>query len=148
MQVAHHLGFPAFALHNIISGCAVPGAEAQKLKRLKSSVSVTCRDCGGLLHRADDLFHQLLLDRQNGWRGRHAAPSSQIWHGGIYSRLLLSLQIQIGAAKGTDSEVLRGAFVLLLDFRAVFNDQSALPYASWLVQAHDSNFAIHERICS
>ncbi|CAE7508293.1 eryA [Symbiodinium microadriaticum] len=25
VQAAHHLGFPAFALHNIISGCAVPG---------------------------------------------------------------------------------------------------------------------------
>ena len=23
--MAHHLGFPSFALHNIISGCAVPG---------------------------------------------------------------------------------------------------------------------------
>jgi hypothetical protein len=32
-------------------------------------------------------------------------------------------------------EVLRGAFVLLLDVRAVFNDQSELPVASWLVQA-------------
>ena len=44
------------------------------------------------------------------------------------------LPIKIGMVSST--LLLRGAFVLLLDFRAVFNDQSELPTLSWLVNMY------------
>ena len=51
------------------------------------------------------------------------------------------LPIKIGMVSST--LLLRGAFVLLLDFRAVFNDQSELPTLSWLVQAGGSIDVYH-----
>ena len=39
-------------------------------------------------------------------------------------------------------KALRGAFILLLDVRAVINDQSKLPVASWLVQARVARTAV------
>ena len=43
--------------------------------------------------------------------------------------------MQIVQCLQTSLEVLRGGCVLLLDLRAILNDQSELPVASWLTQA-------------
>eukprot|EP00931_Biecheleriopsis_adriatica_P048348 TRINITY_DN27935_c0_g1_i1.p1 TRINITY_DN27935_c0_g1~~TRINITY_DN27935_c0_g1_i1.p1 ORF type:complete len:5156 (-),score=1260.04 TRINITY_DN27935_c0_g1_i1:82-15549(-) len=97
VQVAHHVGFPAFALHNVLSGCAVPGT------------AIAC-------------YSELtVLFTSSFWIAKMAG------FGDIFL-----LPIRWGMVVSTI--VLRGIMVLILDFRAVLNDQSALPYRSWLVQ--------------
>lgn len=106
VQVAHHLGFPAFALHNIVSGCAVPGTVVACYSELT------------------------IFFTSSYWVLKMLAVKD------IYL-----LPIKIGMVSST--LLLRGAFVLLLDFRAVFNDQSELPTLSWLVQAGGSIDVYH-----
>ncbi|CAE8623415.1 unnamed protein product, partial [Polarella glacialis] len=97
VQVAHHVFFPTFALHNITSGCAVPGT------------AVAC--CTELT----------VLFTSTYWLAKMAGASDA------------SLApIKWGMVISTF--VLRGFFVLILDWRAVLHDQSALPYMSWLIQ--------------
>ncbi|CAE7837291.1 eryA [Symbiodinium sp. CCMP2592] len=97
VQAAHHLGFPAFALHNIISGCAVPGT------------AVAC-------------YTELtVFFTSSFWIAKMVGAGD-----------LVLVPIKVGMVIFTF--VLRGGCVLLLDLRAILNDQSSLPVASWLTQ--------------
>ncbi|CAE7807052.1 eryA [Symbiodinium sp. CCMP2456] len=97
VQAAHHLGFPAFALHNIISGCAVPGT------------AVAC-------------YTELtVFFTSSFWIAKMVGAGD-----------IVLVPIKVGMVIFTF--VLRGGCVLLLDLRAILNDQSELPVASWLTQ--------------
>ena len=54
------------------------------------------------------------------------------------------VELLLGGRRAAN-EVLRGACVLLLDVRAILNDQSALPVASWLTQAWEPMKGVRHR---
>ena len=171
--MAHHLGFPSFALHNIISGCAVPGhishiqyffdvlwvslpgtvvACYTELTIFFTSSYWIAKMAGvhdfwllpikiGMVTSTMVTWALPLVQYRSCWIKKtefrifkylyHLYLYISIRHKWEYHRF----QTQKVVATATVSEVLRGGLVLLLDVRAVFNDQSQLPVASWLVQA-------------